>query len=177
MKNSVLIIVTIIFLVTAGWGVWNFYMAVNGTPNVNAPVAVINKNTNQPAVSPALPEEPADNDYIPNDYTDDKIVNTTPLITLSSPVDNTHVLSPIEIKGQAKNGISKVNIRVTNLAGAPLINLTADVKFLKASSAWGDFKAKVAYEFSQTKEGYLEVYSENASGDKENLVKLHLYFD
>ncbi|MCX6745663.1 MAG: DUF333 domain-containing protein [Candidatus Parcubacteria bacterium] len=96
-------------------------------------------------------------------------------ITVSYPVSGQQLSSPIEISGRAKVSDNKVNIRIKSQTGNALINLSAPVKNI-GTDGFGDFKISVKYEFSTTKEGYVEVYSLDQNNQEINIVSIPVKF-
>lgn len=97
-------------------------------------------------------------------------------IIVDFPSPFTQLSSPFEVTGQARVFENTVNVDVTTLDGTPLIQ-----QFTTANAPdvgeFGNFKQKIFYEFSSTKEGYVEVYSISAEdGSKINIVRIPVKF-
>lgn len=93
------------------------------------------------------------------------------LITVSSPIADSQLTSPLTIEGKAKISGDKIYIKVKNTSGKVLIEESAVLGPADASG-YKSFSRKIIYEFSTTKEGYIDVYSLSSTGAEENLVSI-----
>ena len=100
----------------------------------------------------------------------DQVATTSDNISVDYPTTGTQLSSPFEVTGTADISGDTIYVDVTTLDGAPLIQQST------STNNSGDFKQKIFYEFSSTKEGYVEVYSKDSSGDKVNVVKIPVTF-
>jgi putative hemolysin len=114
----------------------------NSNANINAPVVNTNSNVNANIANP----KPA--------------VTASPAITVSSPVSNEQLTSPIMVTGRAKTADNKIYARVKSKSGQAIINTSGTVKNIGADG-YGDFSLKIPYEFSSTKEGFVDVFSKD----------------
>jgi putative hemolysin len=97
-------------------------------------------------------------------------------ITVNLPVADSQLSSPFEVSGKAKVADNKVYIRVKSKSGQALIELNTSVKNI-STDGFGDFKTNVNYEFSTTKEGFVDVYSINQQTQaEENLISIPVKF-
>jgi len=97
-------------------------------------------------------------------------------IKVTNPLANQQLTSPFTVEGEARVFENQVLIRVTNNQGEDLINIDTTANSPNMGE-WGDFSIDIDYEFSQTKEGYVEVYSESAKdGSDENLIRIPVKF-
>lgn len=98
-------------------------------------------------------------------------------ILVDTPEQGDVLSSPFVVSGEARVFENVLIVQVTNQTGKALIKET-----VKAHPAdvgqFGPFKITLSYSFSQTKEGFVEVYSESArDGSKQNLVKIPVKFE
>jgi len=97
------------------------------------------------------------------------------LIILTSPITDAQLSSPFVVEGLAKISSDTVYIRVKNTAGKALIIETASLGAAQADG-YAPFQRKISYEFSATKEGFIDVYNLGATGGEENLVSIPVEF-
>lgn len=102
---------------------------------------------------------------------------TSDIISVDFPSPGEQLTSPFEVTGTARNYPSPLNVDVTTLDGTQLITQEAS----KGGEGLGDdrisFKQKIFYEFSSTKEGYIEVYYFDVeTQEKVGLVKIPVKF-
>ncbi len=90
-------------------------------------------------------------------------------ITVNEPVPNTTVTSPITITGEAQLADNIATVRITNEEGIALISETVRVQ--ATSGEKGPFKIIIYYQFSNTKEGFIEV------GDGVDIVRVPVTFE
>jgi putative hemolysin len=126
----------------------------NENSNINAPVVNTNSNINANVANP-------------------KPVSSS-TITVSSPVANEQLTSPIIVTGRAKTADNKIYARVKSKTGQAIINTSGTVKNIGADG-YGDFSMKIPYEFSSTKEGFVEVFSKSDEAEV-NLVSIAVEF-
>jgi putative hemolysin len=136
--------------------------ATDVNANVNADIA--NSNTNSNA-----------NTNVNADIANpEPAVNTSANITVSSPTSDEQLISPITVSGRAKTSDNKIYVRVKSKSGSTVISVNGTVKNVGADG-YGDFKLTINYEFSTTKEGFIDVFSKD--GDTEvNLVSIPVKF-
>jgi len=97
-------------------------------------------------------------------------------IKIDRPSDNEQLSSPFTVEGQAKVYENDVYVRVTSKDGRVLIEEQTTANYSDAGQ-WGDFDIDIDYEFSLTKEGYVEIYSLSAKdGSEENLIQIPVKF-
>ncbi|MCX6740424.1 MAG: DUF333 domain-containing protein [Candidatus Parcubacteria bacterium] len=101
-------------------------------------------------------------------------ITSTKDLTVTMPVADQQLSSPIQIEGRAKATDNKVYVRVKSASGQPLINISGSVKNV-GSDGYGDFSLKVSYEFSTTKEGFVEVFLMDGQTEKD-LVSVPVKF-
>lgn len=98
-------------------------------------------------------------------------------IVVNSPQANAVVTSPITVSGEARVFEGTVIIHVTTLSGDVLIEEIATARAPDVGE-WGPYSAKINYDFSSTKEGFVKVFSESArDGSVENLVEVPVKFN
>ena len=85
-------------------------------------------------------------------------------ITVTSPVDDEQLSSPFQVEGRAKAENNMVYVRVKSISGATLINVEGSVKNV-GNDGFGDFSIKINYEFSNTKEGFVEIFSKQGENE------------
>ncbi len=95
-------------------------------------------------------------------------------ITVSSPVGDEQLSSPIQIEGKAKTADNKIYARVKSKSGQTLIDVSGSVKNIGADG-FGEFSLKISYEFSTTKEGFVEVFGKDGETEV-NLVSIPVKF-
>ena len=96
-------------------------------------------------------------------------------IKVTSPLSNEQLSSPFQVEGEAIVYQDKVYIRVKNSAGNALIEESVVAKH-KPGTEWADFSISLNYEFSETKEGFIEVYSLDQNGREQNLISIPVKF-
>lgn len=97
-------------------------------------------------------------------------------IEVSNPTPNQQLISPFKVEGRARVFENQVNIRVKSKDNNTLIAESVIVKSPEVGQ-WGDFSIEISYDFSVTKEGFVEVYSTSAKdGSEENLVSIPVKF-
>ena len=109
----------------------------------------------------------------PNEAEIDKVI-VSDNIRVSSPEANAVLNSPFKVVGEARLDSSRqanvfegtVNIRITNLDGVALISEVANARASEVGE-FGPFSITLNYQFSNTKEGYVEVYSIDVKDGKE----------
>lgn len=97
-------------------------------------------------------------------------------VMVFEPNENATVSSPFTVRGEARVDNNKVYIRIVNLAGTTLIQESANVHSVEVGQ-FGEFKISLNYQFTTTKEGVVEVYSKDASGKEQNIVKVPVIFN
>ncbi|MDD5341266.1 MAG: DUF333 domain-containing protein [Patescibacteria group bacterium] len=96
-------------------------------------------------------------------------------IIVNSPKADEQLSSPFTVSGTAKISSDKVFIRVKNTSNKVLISEQASLSEL-GTDGYGSFFRKINYEFSTTKEGFVEIYDLSASGVEENMVSIPVKF-
>jgi len=96
-------------------------------------------------------------------------------IILTSPTADEQLSSPFKVEGQAIVYQDKIYIRIKNQSGEILISEETAAKH-KAGTEWADFSIEIKYEFSTSKEGFVEVYSLDQAGKEVNLVSVPVKF-
>ena len=96
-------------------------------------------------------------------------------IVISAPLADAQLASPIELQGRAKTADSKVYVRVKSKSGQNLIEVSGSLKNI-GSDGFGDFSLKISYEFSTTKEGFIEVYALDKDGKDVDNVSIPVKF-
>jgi putative hemolysin len=96
-------------------------------------------------------------------------------LIISAPVADQQLTSPFQVQGRAKTADNKVHVRVKNQSGQSLIEVSGSIKNI-GKDGFGDFDLKISYEFSSTKEGFVEVYALNSQGQEINNVSLPVKF-
>jgi hypothetical protein len=94
---------------------------------------------------------------------------------VTSPKPDEQLSSPFTVEGSAKIPGDKVYIRVKNITGKVLISEVARLGEVQSDGS-ANFSIKINYEFSTTKEGFVEVYDLNPTGSEENLVSIPVKF-
>lgn len=98
-------------------------------------------------------------------------------ILVDEPQPDTTLSSPFTVSGEARVFENNVRVQVTNLSGDVLIDEFATAHAPDVGQ-FGPFEITLSYQFSATKEGYVEVFSESArDGSRENLVKIPVQFE
>lgn len=97
------------------------------------------------------------------------------LIAVSSPTPDSQLSSPFTVEGKAKINSDKVYIRVKTTLGKALIVETATLGAAD-TDGYKSFKQKISYEFSTTKEGFVDIYNLGGTGAEENLVSIPVKF-
>ncbi|MFA5187926.1 MAG: Gmad2 immunoglobulin-like domain-containing protein [Patescibacteria group bacterium] len=97
-------------------------------------------------------------------------------IEVTNPLVNQQLVSPFKVEGRARVFENQVNVRVKGKDGKVLIQEATIVKSPEVGQ-WGDFSLDISYDFTLTKEGFVEVYSTSAKdGSEENLVSIPVKF-
>ncbi len=140
-------------------------------------IIIINKNINKaPDIEPPVTEEPVDDQEESSASSDPTSLGGSigfdhPIdISVDLPKDNDQLSSPFTVSGNADIDNDELFIRVIGINNNTLIEEST-----KASGS-GDFKIEVNYEFSLTKEGFVEIFSKSVSGNEENLVRIPVKF-
>lgn len=95
-------------------------------------------------------------------------------ITVNLPVADEQLISPFQVEGRAKTADNKIYVRVKSKSGTALIDVSGSIKNVGADG-FGDFSLKINYEFSTTKEGFIEVFSKEGETEV-NLVSIPVKF-
>lgn len=98
-------------------------------------------------------------------------------ILVNEPKSDAVLSSPFVVSGEARVFENVVTVRVTKRDGTVLIEEQANAHPTQIGE-FGPFDITLNYQFSTTKEGYVEVFSENArDGSKSNMVKIPVSFE
>ncbi|MCX6744337.1 MAG: DUF333 domain-containing protein [Candidatus Parcubacteria bacterium] len=81
-------------------------------------------------------------------------------ISVSAPIANDQLSSPIQVVGRAKTADNKIYARVKSKSGQTLIDFSGSMKNV-GTDGYGDFSLKISYEFSTTKEGTIEIFGKD----------------
>lgn len=100
---------------------------------------------------------------------------SVPALIVTSPASDSQLTSPFVVEGKAKINTDKIYIRVKTTSGKALIVETADLGTADAEG-YKSFKQKISYEFSTTKEGFVDIYNLGGTGAEENLVSIPVKF-
>ncbi|NQU77518.1 hypothetical protein HQ544_02360 [Candidatus Falkowbacteria bacterium] len=99
-------------------------------------------------------------------------------IIVESPTPDETVTSPFEITGQAKVFEGTVLVRLRNQDGKIVVPVQIVNVHAEEAGEFGSFKIKINYQFYATKEGTVEVYSEDArDGSEINMVEVPVKFE
>lgn len=101
--------------------------------------------------------------------------NTQKSIKLNSPQENQQLSSPFTLEGSAIVKDNKVYIRVKNLNDQVLIEESVTAA-AQPGSEWAEFSIDIEYDFQQTKEGYIEVYSYDDQNNEINNISIPVKF-
>lgn len=85
---------------------------------------------------------------------------TSSIISVSAPVADEQLSSPVQVLGRAKTADSKIYARIKSKSGQTLIDVSGSIKNVGADG-YGDFSLKISYEFSTTKEGTIEIFGKD----------------
>lgn len=96
-------------------------------------------------------------------------------LKLISPLVDEQLTSPFLVTGQAIVNEDKVYIRVKSKGGTTLISETTIAKHT-AGTEWAGFSYKMVYEFSTTKEGFVEIYWLDQAGKERDLISVPVKF-
>ncbi len=102
--------------------------------------------------------------------------NSTEELSVLSPKNNEYLTSPFTITGKSGALDDKIYIRITNSAGIPLIEEFTIARG-REGEEWKNFRITINYQFTSTKEGYVEVYTKSTEGDEQSLVRIPVYFN
>ena len=104
-------------------------------------------------------------------------VTENEFIRVTSPTPDVLVSSPFAVAGEARVFEGTVQVRVKNFSGDTLIRETATAHASDAD-AFGSFSVNLSYQFSNTKEGVVEVFSQSAKdGTEEHLIRIPVRFE
>lgn len=99
-------------------------------------------------------------------------------IIVEKPLPNSTITSPFEIIGQARVFEGTVLVRVKNQNGATVIPAQIAAAHAKNADEFGAFKITLSYQFYNTKEGVIEVFSQSAAdGSEINMVVIPVKFE
>lgn len=129
----------------------------------------------KPAAKPIIPGGVAkpDAEAKPGYISQDDEIN----ILVDEPLPGATVSSPFTVSGEARVFEGTVLIQVTNINGEVLIDELATAHAPDVGK-FGSFKITLSFQFSSTKDGFVEVFSESArDGSRENLVKIPVKFE
>ena len=102
-----------------------------------------------------------------NTSSDDSAVTSAGSLTVSHPEKNKELETPFAVAGTSS--APTVYARVKNASGTTLFTETIGVRN-------GEFKANLAFEFTHTTTGTVEVFEKNAAGAETNLVSIPVTF-
>lgn len=106
-------------------------------------------------------------------FSDDIALVESRDLRVSSPSPDDAVSSPFQVTGEARNTVDKVYIRITNPDGKSLIEQAATVR--STGSEWNTYDWTIHYEFQNTKQGFVEVYTKHGNKE-ENMLKVPVSF-
>lgn len=124
--------------------------------------AAVAKEPQKTAPVPAAETKPAS--AAPTPSPSPSPVPSSSPISITAPAPDEQIASPAVITGTAAVPDGKITVAFTNLAGTIIFSVPVSVRD-------GAFKGTVGYEFSSTKEGFIEVFGDSRDSGAKVRVK------
>lgn len=184
-KKATIFIVVILAILVAGFFIYSNLPSEKESKEVNFKLQPT-KSVNDSYINPVENEkkdDQTDEVFIPGTSSD---IESEPGYISSSdeinilvdmPEQGDILTSPFVVSGEARVFEGTVIVQVTNISGKVLIEEVVTAHSLDVGQ-FGSFKVTLGFSFSQTKEGFVEVFSESArDGTQQNLVKIPVKFE
>ena len=168
--KKILVLLLVLVLGFVGWRYFFEKEVVEETPEE----AVAEQQPSE--VVPVLPDPEGTITAIPEDSEEEPVavVSVGDAIVLDEPVEAASVTSPFVISGKAKAS-GKIFVRILNVAGKELISETANL-LGPDSEGYSKFRLTLIYEFANTRDGFVEIYTKDESGNTKDSKKVALKF-